>query len=207
MNIKSRFRLALCFTDGKAVWLIDINTALLSKSLQRSATTSHWIPSQSFIPQGKWWSICLTQYDGDRVCVRTVEGKDGKSERASVWFCPTLRVLRDSSLCVEAWYTSVCVFHINVHAVCMCVHVCERNTYCMCVFFRGGRGIRPTKLVSHQLCSSRSGSVPASVQYFFQLPPPNGGSGRFYCSTLGRLLWPDPELLALCGLNVLWLWT
>lgn len=41
MNIKSRFRLALCFTDGEAVSLMDINTALLSKSLQRSATTSH----------------------------------------------------------------------------------------------------------------------------------------------------------------------
>lgn len=163
LNIKSRFRLALCFTDGKAVWWIDINTALLSKSLQRSATTSHWIPSQSFIPQGKWWSICLTQYDGDRVCVRTVEGKDGKSERASVWFCPTLRVLRDSSLCVEAWYTSVCVFHINVHAVCTCVcarsQVWTQHVLHVCVFWRR-EGYQANKI-----------SFPSAVQFSLWFGP------------------------------------
>lgn len=170
--------------------LIHINTALLSESLQSSATVCHRIPSQSFIPQGKWWSTCLTRCDGDQVCVRTAEGKDGERERER--FCPTLS---DSSLVWE---------HDKVQTVFSQCTLCVWMQHALhaCFTFLFFKGVGVTKLVYHQLCS-RSALVPAPVQYFFQLPSPNSCSGRFYCTTLGRLLWPDPEHLALCGLNVL----
>ncbi len=110
------------------------NTELLSKSLRRSAATSRWIPSQSFVPQGKWWSICLTRRDGDQVCVREVEGRDGKRE------CVILsRTERPKRLltCVEAWYSTVCVFHIDMSAVCVCVRT--QHVLHVRVFFYGGR--------------------------------------------------------------------
>lgn len=78
--------------------------------------------------------------------------------------------------CVKA-QCSVCVSLRSMWFVC--VYVCVL-----------GRGIRPTKLVYHQLCSR---SVPATIQHFFQLSPSNCGSGRLYSTTLGMLLWPDPE--------------
>lgn len=127
----------------------------------------------------RWWS---SECESSRVKRR----KEGESERVRdlSHICRPERLLTyDIVLCVP-----------RCACVCVSVSVCVWTQHV------------PTKLVYHQLCSG-SRSVPASVQYFFQFPPPNGGSGRFYCATLGRLLWPDPEHLALCGLNVLWLWT
>lgn len=104
--------------------------------------------------------------------------------RESVWFSSTLRVLGDFSL---VWkHDRVCVPHRHVRCVW------TQHLLHMCVFLFVCASL---KLVYHHLCS-HSHSVPASVQYFFQLPPPNGGSGQFYGTTLGRLLWPDPEHLA-----------
>lgn len=183
------------------------NAAFLSNSLQKSAAfVSCWIPSQFSVPQGKWWSICFTHWDGDQVCASALEERDGARERE---FVPHQASWETPRLC------QMTVHDVQRRVCCVCVN----TTRCVCFFYsfifvreqgvewRGGgwRG-RPTKLVYHQLCSG-SRLPPASVQYFFQLSPPNGGSGRFYGTTLGRLLWPDPEHLALCGLNVLWLWT
>lgn len=119
------------------------------------------------------------------VCVRAAEGKRRKDGESVSDFVPH-RASSETPLSCES--VMQCSY--------VCVHACE------CVW----RDIMLTKLVYHQLCLG-SRSVPASVQYFFQLTPPHGSSELLYCCPLGRLLWPDPEHLALCGLNVLWLWT
>lgn len=193
MTIKSRFRISSVLqTEKLCAWALLIHTNTLRKPGEKCYNVSLnscpvFCPSRQMMEHmsysPRWWSS---------VCGSSL--RERWKERETPWFCPVLRVLRDSSLVWKHY-----VLHVDVYAAC------ANTTRSACVFWRG-RGIGATKLVYHQLCS-RSRSVPASVQHFFQLPPPNGGLGRFYCTTLGRLLWPDPEHLALCGLNVLWLWT
>ena len=167
---------------------LNINTRHFSPRVCREVLQclAEFLPSllSLMANDGAYALLCemVIKWVWEQLREETERGRERESER----FVPHL----------PSWETP----HVRYSTVCsaLCVCVCV----CVCVWTQHV----PTKLVYHQLCSGAR-SVPASVQYFFQLPPPNGGSGRFYCATLGRLLWPDPEHLALCGLNVLWLWT